>query len=49
MDEDVAKRNKFLRVWSNKVKMPSLYPEKSVTWEAWIYNAFDEAGNDIGT
>jgi hypothetical protein len=29
--------------------MPSLYPEKSVTWEAWIYNAFEEAGIDIGT
>jgi hypothetical protein len=27
--------------------MPSLYPEKSLTWEAWIYNAFDEAGIDI--
>jgi endo-beta-N-acetylglucosaminidase D len=30
MGRDVAKRNKFLnRVWSNKAKMPSLYPEKS--------------------
>jgi hypothetical protein len=29
--------------------MPLLYPEKSVTWEAWIYNAFHEAGIDIGT
>jgi hypothetical protein len=29
MDEDVAKRNQFLnRVWSNKAKMPLLYPEK---------------------
>jgi hypothetical protein len=35
MDEDVGKRNQFLnRVWTNKAKMPSLYPEKSVTWEA---------------
>jgi hypothetical protein len=50
MDEDVGKRNQFLnRVWSNKAKMPSLYPEKSVTWEARIYNAFDKAGIDIGT
>jgi hypothetical protein len=50
MDEDVAKQNKFLnRVWSNKAKMPSLYPEKSLTWEAQIYNAFNKAGIDIGT
>jgi hypothetical protein len=50
MDEDVGERNQFLnRVWSNKAKMPSLYPEKSVTWEAQIYNAFDEAGIDIRT
>ena len=50
MDEDVAERNKFLnRVWSNKAKMPSLYPEKSLTWEARIYNAFNEADIDIGT
>jgi hypothetical protein len=47
MGRDV--RNKFLnRVWSHKAKMPSLYPEKSLTWEAQIYNAFDEAGIDIG-
>jgi hypothetical protein len=50
MDEDVGERNQFLnRVWSNKAKMPLLYPEKSVTWEAQIYNAFDKAGIDIGT
>ncbi len=50
MDEDETKWNKFLnRVWSNKAKMPSLYPEKSLTWEARIYtNAFDEADIDIG-
>jgi hypothetical protein len=29
--------------------MPLLYPEKSFTWEARIYNAFDEACIDIGT
>jgi hypothetical protein len=35
MDEDVGERNQFLnRVLSNKAKMPSPYPEKSVTWEA---------------
>jgi hypothetical protein len=35
MDEDVAERNQFLnRIWSNKAKMPSLYAEKNVTWEA---------------
>jgi hypothetical protein len=35
MDKDVAEWNKFLnRVWSNKANMPSLYPEKSLTWEA---------------
>jgi hypothetical protein len=34
---------------SNKAKMPSPYPEKSVTWEAWICNTFDEAGLGIGT
>jgi hypothetical protein len=35
MDEDVAKWNQFLNsIWSNKAKMPSLYPEKSVTCEA---------------
>jgi hypothetical protein len=29
VDEDVAKLNKFLnRVWSNKAKMPSLYPPR---------------------
>jgi hypothetical protein len=50
MDEDVGEWNQFLnRVWSNKAKMPLPYPEKSVTWEARIYNAFDEAGIDIGT
>jgi hypothetical protein len=49
MDEDMAEWNKCLnRVWSNKAKMPSLYPEKSLTWEARIYNAFDEAGIAIG-
>jgi hypothetical protein len=49
MDEDVVERNQFLNmVWSNKAKMPSLYPEKSVTWEAQIYNAFNKAGIDIG-
>jgi small-conductance mechanosensitive channel len=49
LDEDVGERNQFLNmVWSNKAKMPSLYPEKSVTWEAQIYNAFNEAGIDIG-
>jgi small-conductance mechanosensitive channel len=49
MDEDVTERNKFLnRVWSNKAKMPLRYPEKSLTWEARIYNAFDKAGIDIG-
>jgi hypothetical protein len=35
MDEDVAEQNQFLnRIWSNKAKMPSLYAEKNVTWEA---------------
>jgi hypothetical protein len=35
MDEDVVEQNKFLnRVQSNSAKMPSLYPEKSLTWEA---------------
>jgi hypothetical protein len=49
MDEDVGKWNQFLkRIWSNKAKMPLLYAEKNVTWEAQIYNAFDEAGIDIG-
>jgi DNA-binding winged helix-turn-helix (wHTH) protein len=29
MAEDVVEQDKFLnRVWSNKAKMPSLYPEK---------------------
>jgi hypothetical protein len=29
MDEDVVEWNKFLnRVWSNRAKMPTLYPEK---------------------
>jgi hypothetical protein len=49
MDKDVGEQNKFLnRVWSNKAKMPSLYPEKSLTWEARIFNAFNEADIDIG-
>jgi hypothetical protein len=40
----LGEQNKFLnRVWSNKAKMPSLYPEKSLTWEARIFNAFNEA------
>jgi hypothetical protein len=48
MDEDVAKWDKFLiRIWNNKAKMPSLYPETSLTWEAQIYNAFDKAGIGI--
>jgi hypothetical protein len=35
MDEDMAEWNNFLnRVWCNKAKMPLLYPEKSLTWEA---------------
>jgi hypothetical protein len=34
MDEDVGKLKQFLnRVWSNKAKMPLLYPEKRVTLE----------------
>jgi hypothetical protein len=34
-NDDVGERNQFLnRVWSNKAKMPLLYPEKSVTLEA---------------
>ncbi len=28
---------------SNKAKLQSLFPEKSLTWEAKIYHAFDEA------
>jgi hypothetical protein len=29
MDKNVGEQNKFLkRVWSNKAKMPSLYPQK---------------------
>jgi hypothetical protein len=35
MDEDMVEWNTFLnKVWSNKAKMPSLYSEKSLTWEA---------------
>jgi hypothetical protein len=50
MDEDLAERNKFLnRVWSNRAKMPSLYPENSLTWEAHIYKAFNKADINIGT
>jgi hypothetical protein len=50
MDEDMVEQNKFLnRVWSNRAKMPSLYPEKSLTWEARIYyKAFDKADINIG-
>jgi hypothetical protein len=29
--------------------MSSLHSEKSLTWEAWIYKAFDDADIDIGT
>jgi hypothetical protein len=37
MDEDVVEWNKFLnRVWSNRAKMPTLHPEKSLYWEACI-------------
>jgi hypothetical protein len=50
MDEDITEWNKFLnRVWSNRAKMPLLYPEKSLTWEAQIYKAFDKADINIGT
>jgi hypothetical protein len=50
MDEDMAEWNKFLnRVWSNRAKRPSLYPEKRLTWEAKIYKAFDKADINIGT
>jgi hypothetical protein len=29
--------------------MPSLYPEKSLTWEAQIFNAFNKADINMGT
>jgi hypothetical protein len=49
MDEDVAEWDKFLnRVWSNKAKQDAItLSRKSLTWEARIYNAFDEADIDI--